>query len=125
MSNTSITVPGRKDDARPRPFSIVSLASGLRCEPGDLAIVGGKDAFEENLGCIVEVIAAAYISDEHGFMWSVRSVGRPLMQYDGSGGTRFAPTGYAPDSHLTPIKGIPSTEVEGEDAGLELTAEVH
>lgn len=99
----------------PEKPSILRLASGLRCAPGDLAIVGGKDAFDENLGCIVEVVGAGYMHEMHGFLWAIRSVGRPLKMYASNGkDMKFALDGYAPDSCLTPIKGTPLDDAEDE-----------
>lgn len=126
--NTSTTDRNRKGDARPQPFGILSLASGLRCKPGDLAIVTGKDAFDENLGCIVEVISAAYISDMHGFMWNIRSVGRPMKIVNpDTQRASFAEAGVGPDSCLTPINGISLDDAEEEIIGQEdlISEEVH
>lgn len=118
-----------KSSARPERTNILSLASGLRCKIGDLAIVGGKRAFKENLGCIVEVIGVAFMSDEHGFCWQVRSVGRPMKMAAPCDQSKvwFDNEGVAPDSCLTPIKGIPLDDAEDESADQEINipAEVH
>lgn len=125
MKQHSTITPNNKGAAR---TDILSLASGLRCKPGDLAIVGGRHTFKENLGCIVEIIAAAYISDQFGFLWSVRSVGRPMKMQAGKGeDMKFDINGYEPDYVLTPINGIPVEDAEDASIDQENTIpeEVH
>lgn len=122
MKNSTIT-PNNKGAAR---TDILSLASGLRCKPGDLAIVGGRYSFEENLGCIVEVISAACI-DEDGFCWHIRSTGRALMAKFNNGHIGFSIEAIAPDYTLTPINGIPVEDAEDASIDQENTIpeEVH
>lgn len=111
-----------KSSARPERTDILSLASGLRCKPGDLAIVGGNRVFDENLGCVVEIIEAAGIFDDFGFCWRVRSVGRPMKVIDKDDRSKvwFNTEGVSPDRCLTPIKGIPAEDAEDEDVDCTL-----
>lgn len=93
-------------------INIVKLASGLRCKPGDLAIVGGR-SFAENLGCIVEVLRpmGPVPGWEDVFIWEVRSTGRS-QKTEGAIGDQigFHEVCGTPDSCLTPITGLPLEE---------------
>lgn len=92
--------------------NIVKLASGLRCKPGDLAIVGGN-SYIENLGCIVEVIRpmGPIPGFEDVFIWEIRSTGRAMKTKTAiTEEIRFVEVCGSPDRCLTPITGLPLEE---------------
>src|SRR6202012_6006531 len=79
MSNTSTTGAARKN-TRPTKSDFLSLASGLRCRPGDLAVIVSGNSLD-GIGAIIEVISP-YSIDEEGFLWHARTKGRPLNCVD-------------------------------------------
>lgn len=88
------------------------ISSGLRCKPGDLAIVGGQ-AYIENHGCIVEVLRpmGPVPGWDDVFIWEVRSMGRAQKTTAAITGTIiFSEICGCPDRSLTPITGLPLEE---------------
>lgn len=125
MANISTAAGGRKGDVRPQ-FNLSSLASGLRCRPGDLAIITSA-AFPEAIGAIVEVIKAAQFDTDGKFLWHVKSCGRKIRVIHTDTREEMLPHHdfLVWDGQLTPIKGLPADECELEDADVGLVAEVH
>lgn len=104
--------------------NLLSLASGLRCRPGDLAIVTYSSC-PENIGAIVEILKPACIPEEYGFEWSVVSVGRELRWFSNNGKTGVSRYVDCPDSVLLPISGNRLNESTEESDLRIVEEEVH
>lgn len=93
--------------------------SGLRCRPGDLAVVVKALSIPEHVGrfVIVERLAdsSEYASGYvNGAVWAVRSAAGGLLKcWFPSGRIAYVPVVFCADAHLRPIR--PN---EGEDESL-------
>lgn len=103
--NTSTTTPNNKGSV-PRRVDILSLASGLRCKPGDLAIVVDC-AFPEVLGAIVEIVRPYGFDEKGKFLWDVKTTGRSLRVVDIVTNRELPPSNVfaAYDNCLRPLRG--------------------
>jgi hypothetical protein len=83
--------------------------SGLRCQPGDIAVVIHAD-FSANLGRVVRIIKRDNARGELSFdadipTWEIESA-QPLSWYVGQKRYRRK-RGPVPDAYLQPIRGFP------------------
>jgi hypothetical protein len=95
---------------------VFKLSSGLRCKPGDLAIIVSSE-FPENIGAIIEIEKSADAwGKSHGYDWEAKSVGRKIKGRDLKSNVECSFTEiYCVDYRLVPVTGLPldeTTEVE-------------
>jgi hypothetical protein len=104
------------------------VTSGLKCRPGDLALIAGAQ-HPENNGVIVEVLRKSdgkpFWVRGAGACWDVRCAGsKPLLNYHWSDGRKQTLVeGPVPDLALHPLRGTPKKRKRaGRCASLEASA---
>lgn len=115
MNRKQLRIDQSENVGLPRDYRVdkqLKTPSAPRCKVGDLAIVCGN-AFDENLGCIVEVLRpmAPIPGWEDIFIWEIRATGQKLKTKTAiTADIGFHKVCGSPDRCLIPIVGLPLDE---------------